>query len=70
MNNEMDLFITCGQGIEPLLTEELRALGYSEIISGYRGVTVKRANLEAIYKINYCSRLAGRVFLPRCQSPL
>jgi putative N6-adenine-specific DNA methylase len=60
----MNLFVTCGLGIEPLLIEELNSLGCSEIVSGYRGATVKNADLATIYKINYCSRLAGRVFLP------
>jgi len=60
----MDLFVTCGQGIEPLLIEELTALGYSETIPGYRGVKVHNVEFEAIYRINYLSRLAGRVFMP------
>lgn len=60
----MDLFITCGQGIEPLLIEELASLGYSRTTAGYRGVKLQGVNFDAIYRINYCSRLAGRVFLP------
>jgi putative N6-adenine-specific DNA methylase len=60
----MDLFVTCGQGIEPLLIEELGTLGYSDTTAGYRGVRVHSVDMNAIYRINYCSRLAGRVFLP------
>jgi putative N6-adenine-specific DNA methylase len=60
----MDLFVTCGQGIEPLLVDELSSLGYSQTILAYRGVRVQNVDFDAIYRINYLSRLAGRVFLP------
>lgn len=60
----MDLFVTCGQGIEPLLIEELASLGYPQTVTGYRGVKVQNADMDAIYRINYQSRLAGRVFMP------
>jgi putative N6-adenine-specific DNA methylase len=40
-------------------------------VLGFRGVTVKDLDkescLDAIYKINYCSRVAGRVLLPICR---
>ncbi|HEV8050875.1 MAG TPA: THUMP domain-containing protein [Parachlamydiaceae bacterium] len=60
----MDLFITCGQGIEPLLIEELASFGYSQTVTGYRGVKVQNVDMDAVYRINYQSRLAGRVFMP------
>lgn len=60
----MDLFVTCGQGIEPLLIEELNSFGYSQTTAGYRGVNVQHVDFDAIYRINYLSRLAGRVFMP------
>lgn len=60
----MDLFVTCGQGIEPLLANELAALGYCQTTAGYRGVQVQNVDFSAIYHINYRSRLAGRVFMP------
>lgn len=60
----MDLFVTCGQGLEPLLAQELGNLGYPQAVTGYRGVNVQNVELDAIYRINYLSRLAGRVFLP------
>jgi putative N6-adenine-specific DNA methylase len=60
----MDLFVTCSQGMEPLLIEELGELGYANTTAGYRGVTVSDVEIEAIYRINYLSRLAGRVFMP------
>ncbi|MEI8366187.1 MAG: THUMP domain-containing protein [Parachlamydiaceae bacterium] len=60
----MDLFVTCGQGIEQLLAQELGTIGYPQGVTGFRGVTLQDVDLEAVYRINYLSRLAGRVFLP------
>ena len=60
---EYDLFITCSQGLEPLLCEELKELGFNDVRAGYRGAHLS-AGLEAIYKINYGSRIASRVLLP------
>ena len=60
----MDIFVTCGEGIEPLLKDELIQLGYENIHPGFRGVYVNEVDLNAIYHINYCSRLAVRVLLP------
>lgn len=58
------LFVSCAPYIENLLLEELRELGYSNVRMGFRGVYVTVSGIEAIYKINYCSRLAQRVLLP------
>jgi len=67
----IDLFVTCGQGGEQLLAQELGSLGYPQAVTGFRGANVQNVELEAIYRINYLSRVAGRVFLPlsrfRCQ---
>jgi putative N6-adenine-specific DNA methylase len=60
----MDLFVTCAQELEPLLIEELATLGYTDTISAYRGVNVCNVDFDAVYRINYLSRIAGRVFLP------
>lgn len=63
-----ELFVTCSSGIEPLLVEELAELGFQDVTGSYRGVYVKTHSPEetyhAIYRINYCSRLATRVLLP------
>jgi putative N6-adenine-specific DNA methylase len=56
------IFITCGQGLEPLLQEELKELNYDSR-PGYRGVYVDLENFSDIYRINYLSRIAGRVLL-------
>jgi putative N6-adenine-specific DNA methylase len=59
-----ELFVTCGQGLEPLLVDELTQMGFERITAGFRGVYVADTSLEAIYQINYCSRIASRVLLP------
>jgi putative N6-adenine-specific DNA methylase len=59
-----DLFVTCAGGVEPVLEKELLGLGFDQTQVGFRGVYVKADGLEAIYKINYCSRVASRVLLP------
>lgn len=60
------LFITCGQGLEPLLQAELKDLGY-ESRHGYRGVYLDVETFSDIYRINYLSRIGGRVLLPLLQ---
>jgi putative N6-adenine-specific DNA methylase len=60
----MELFITCSQGMETLLAEELEELGFPKTALGYRGVYVPEGNIDAVYRINYCSRIAGRVLFP------
>lgn len=61
------LFVTCGQGLEPILEAELRELGYEAVRPGFRGVYVDVNGFDDIYKINYCSRIGGRVLLPLVQ---
>ncbi len=66
MNNseKSDLFVTCASGLEPLLAQELIEMGFDAITPKYRGVYVADSSIEAIYRINYCSRIASRVLLP------
>lgn len=63
-DNNLHLFISCATAIEPLLAEELKELGISSTILGYRGVYVPEWDWDTIYRINYASRLASRVLLP------
>lgn len=63
-SDKNDLFVSCSQGLEPLLAEEMSELGFAQVTPGYRGVYVGDYSMEAIYRINYCSRLASRVLLP------
>lgn len=64
----MTLFVSCGPGIEPFLADELLELGFSDIYAGYCGVYVNTQSevdcMNAVYSINYRSRLAIRVLLP------
>jgi putative N6-adenine-specific DNA methylase len=60
----MELFVTCPEGIEPLLMEELTEMGFTNLIKEYCGVSVEVENFSSIYKINYLSRIASRVLLP------
>ncbi len=64
MHQNKELFVTCGQGLEPLLLQELISLGFAEARPGYMGVFVKLNSFSDIYRINYCSRIASRVLLP------
>lgn len=61
MNKE--LFISCPENLEPLLLEELKQLNVPSARKGFRGVSVP-ASMEAVYTINYCSRIATRVLYP------
>lgn len=67
----MELFVTCSPHFEELLKAELNELGYMQTRIGFRGVYVQVNSEQAIYRINYCSRIASRVLLPilrfRCQ---
>ena len=58
------LFVTCGQGLEEILCSELRELGIANVKPGFRGAYVENGAMDEVYRINYCSRIAGRVLLP------
>ncbi len=60
----MELFVTCSGHLEQLLADELAELGYPEVVIGFRGVRVPNTTLEDVYRINYCSRIGGRVLIP------
>jgi putative N6-adenine-specific DNA methylase len=57
------LFVTCAKGLSGLLADEIRSLGLRVEKSSQHGVSVE-PSLDAIYTINYGSRLATRVLLP------
>lgn len=63
-----DLFVICPFYLETLLLKELAGLGLSGMRKIPGGVYVPQT-VEAIYKINYCSRIATRVLLPLVQFP-
>jgi putative N6-adenine-specific DNA methylase len=58
-----ELFITCPENIELLLIDELHSLGLKNLRKGFSGVFAP-ASMEAVYLVNYCSRLATRVLYP------
>lgn len=58
------LFVSSAPLLEPLLAQELEELGIQNIRTGYRGVFVDQWNFETVYRINYASRIASRVFIP------
>ncbi len=60
----MELFITCGPYLEPILEQELTELGYSGIRQGFRGVSLEVKDFLDVCRINYLSRIASRVLLP------
>jgi 23S rRNA (guanine2445-N2)-methyltransferase / 23S rRNA (guanine2069-N7)-methyltransferase len=58
----LDLFATCTRNLEPLLLEEVIALGGRDAKAARGGVTFT-GSLEAAYRICLWSRLASRVLL-------
>lgn len=57
------LFVTCADGLESLLEEELLELGFSKLRKGFRGIYVE-GGIRDVYSLNYCSRIASRVLWP------
>ncbi len=62
------LFAPCARGLEPLLAEELRALGVSRVDEARAGVAFT-GGLEAGYRACLWSRLASRVLLRIAEVP-
>jgi putative N6-adenine-specific DNA methylase len=62
-------FATCGRGIEPILAEELRRLGASEIEPGRGGVRFA-GDRALLYRANLWLRTAVRVLWPVLDAPV
>lgn len=60
---QYNAFVSCPKHIEPLLADELLALGSLEILKQHPGGIACCGNLEALYKTCLWSRLANRVLL-------
>ncbi|MDP2228089.1 MAG: 23S rRNA (guanine(2445)-N(2))/(guanine(2069)-N(7))-methyltransferase, partial [Moraxellaceae bacterium] len=58
-----ELVMTCGDGAEPSLQQELALLGLTDSRLD-RGALIARVTLEQAYRVCLWSRLAGRVLLP------
>jgi putative N6-adenine-specific DNA methylase len=56
-------FATCGRGIEPMLADELRALGAEDVVPGRGGVAFA-GDLALLYRANLWLRTAIRVLRP------
>lgn len=64
------IFVTCAKGYEPLLHKEIKALGFNVVDPQIRGVqlSVQEEQIEeAVYTLNYCSRIGVRVLVPLLQ---
>ena len=64
-----DLMITCSEGLELMLADELQSFGH-EILFRQRHGVQSRATLETAYRTCLWSRLASRVLLPLYSSAL
>src|SRR5216683_3088185 len=62
-------FATCGRGIEPVLADELRALGAAEVLPGRGGVHF-HGDLATLYRANLWLRTAIRVLRPILDAPV
>ena len=62
------LFLPCAGGVEALLADELRALGFADAEAG-RGGAWCLADLEGAMRANLWSRLAQRVLWPLAEGP-
>lgn len=68
MTSHRNFFATAPKGIEPLLADELRALGAFEVLEARSGVAFS-GPLEIAYRACLWSRLASRVLLPLATFP-
>jgi putative N6-adenine-specific DNA methylase len=65
----MRYFATCGRGIEPMLADELRALGADAIAPGRGGVAFA-GDQALLYRANLWLRTAVRVLAPLLEAPV
>ena len=68
MSTSLRLFASAPRGIEPLLADELRALGGENVKETRAGVTFD-GDLTLAYRVCLWSRVANRVLLPLAQFP-
>ncbi|HJT77990.1 MAG TPA: THUMP domain-containing protein, partial [Gemmataceae bacterium] len=62
-------FATCGRGIEPVLADELRALGAADVAAGRGGVAFA-GDRVLLYRANLWLRTAVRVLRPLLEAPV
>lgn len=61
-------FAQVSSGMEDLAAEELSQLGARGLRPGFRGISLE-ADRQALYRVNYCSRLVTRVLAPLTTFP-
>jgi putative N6-adenine-specific DNA methylase len=64
-----DLFVTCARYLEPILADELRALGAADVAPGRGGVRCA-GDLTTVYRANLWLRTAVRVLRPILVAPV
>ncbi len=69
MTSALQLFATCAKGLEPLLFDELKALGLEDVQQTLAGCRFS-SDLEGAYRVCLWSRLASRVLLQLGQCPV
>ncbi len=68
-NSPLALFVTCSKGLEPLLEDELKQSGATQVRQSVAGVHCA-ANLAIAYHIIMFSRLCNRVILLLAEGPV
>lgn len=69
MNAEiLDLMVTCADGLENSLAQELAELGFHDV-KKERGVFRLQSDLAGMYRLCLWSRIASRVFMPLFSAP-
>ena len=63
MSEQFEMVAKTFQGLEGVLSDELKALGATDVLQGNRMVSFKGDN-ETLYKANFCCRTALRILKP------
>ncbi len=67
-DNELEFYATCGTGLDALLADEFKALGFAAVQSAGAGVRFSGRLIDG-YRACLWSRLANRVLLPIHRGP-
>lgn len=59
-----ELFVSCVPGLEPVVLQELKTLGYTVSRASYGGLFVPFTDFKEVYELNLLLRTASRVLLP------
>jgi putative N6-adenine-specific DNA methylase len=67
--NELRYFATCARGLEPILAEELAALGVTAVVPGRGGVAFA-GDRTLLFRANLWLRTAIRILVPILEAPV